>query len=489
MGKYVTIYFGTGTPGAKAVEYDNAMLVVDASESSETISESTVYEITSAEDLTDYGFASSTRAYKSAASFFAASPTPSKLFVYAYVSSAGVDYEDYNLEKVTDTKWETPLKPPTGFAPSGTGDEKVYFYGCDDSDSYTANYADGSQGLPFTVYEDEESNWTGQLRFPSGLSGSEGITTESNLTADCKITCDFTIGSIGGIGEAIDDYNINFIALAMDNSEEKTNYESDDSPLAEDEVSVIMDIKNAIAGKECIFIFALPGDASPTGTLTGSSVEWAGLRNNLVGAREDVVAIKFKPSGTDETETDDMAAGYMGMIIASHPHTTMTFAQPHMGIAEAEKKINVNKWDDGKIGSIFQNRNLSGDPYMVSYGFTFGSGDANRINMIRCRYILAQTLRNTLHALLARREYLVNIAGCDAVEAAIRGAISNLISQGIIDGLENIEIPLREELADNTAAAQQAVSNNQIPAVHITYQLFKSIEEITIASVDNTATT
>lgn len=489
MGKYVTIYFGTGTPTAKAVEYDNAMLVVDGDESDD-ITESKVIEITEAEALVDEGFATSTRAYKSAATFFAASPTPSKLFVYVYVSEGGVDYEDYRLEKVTDTKWETPLKPPTGFAPSGSGDEKVYFYGCDEETEYTTNYADGSVGIPFTVYEDEQSNWTGQLRFPSGLSGSEGITTEANLTADCKITCDFTIGSIGGIGEAIDDYNINMIALAMDNSATKEQYESDDSPLSQSQVNVIMDIKNAIAGKECIFFFALPGNADPTTTIDGTtSTKWHQLRNSLVGAREDVVAFKFKPTaGIDEGETDDMAAGYMGMTIASHPHTTMTFAQPHMGIEEPEPKINVNKWDDGKIGSIFQNRNLSGDPYLVSYGYTFGSGDANRINMVRCRYILSQSLRNALHALLATREELVNLAGCDAVEAAIRGVFSNLISQGIVDGLENIEIPLREELRDNTAAAQQAVANNRIPAVHISYQLFKSIEEITIASMDNTAT-
>lgn len=473
----VQIYFGGGTPGPAAVEYDRFMLIVDGSEAS--LSESAVYEITSAEGLTDYGFSTSDRAYKSAAIFFSASPTPSRLFVYAYVSGDTDTYTDYPLEKVTSTIWETPLKPP-----SFDGTQQVKFYGCAGATGYTVNKADGTQGLGFTVYTDEEDNWTGQLRFLSGLSGADGITEEDDLTTDCKITCDFTIGSEGGIGEAIEQYNINGIAIATEPTT-GSNYSASDIPFGDDQVDMMMKLRNSLAGKDCLWFFSIPGGAGPDDAITGASatVKWSELKNKLIGALEYFHAHKMKP-----TEEDDMAAGLMGMVAATHPHKTMSFAQPHMGIAQQEPKANATKFSDAHITTIMKRPELSGSPFLLTEGFTFGSGDFSRINGTRCKYIIAQNLRNAMWALLAERETYANVQGCDKVEARIRGVFNYLIAQGIVDGLEDIRIPMRQEFANNTEAAKLAAQRNQLPGVEIDYIWNKSIEHITITQVDNIAT-
>lgn len=479
MARGIRIYFGTGTPAPKAVEYDRFMLIVNGSGAPAT-DQNTVVEITSAEDLVDYNFSSDDQAYKSAALFFGADPSPDRLFVYLYNDEGSTSYTDISLEKVTDTIWETPLKPPTF-----TGDEQVEFYGCPAGDDGTINKADASQGLGFTVYEDEEGNWTGQLRFLSGLSGSDGIVEEDDLGSNCKITADFSIGSEGGIGEAVEQFNINGIAIALENSLNKTNYDSEsDIYFGDDQVDMLLKIRNAIAGKECMFFFALPGNAQPETTIDDATgtVYWYEL-SNIMGAIEYFAPLKARPS-----EDDDMAAGYMGMAASTHPHVMLGWAQPHMGIYEEEPKINVSKWDDGQIASIMKKRNLSGEPFLITSGFTFGSGDFSRINGTRCKYIIAQSLRNGMEALLAERDTYCSVSGCERVEERIEGIFNYLVRQGIIDEFVSVNIPLKEDFKNNTEAAQLASQQYSLPGVEVEYRWNTSVEFISITSVDNIAT-
>ena len=100
MGEYLTIYFGTSTSGAKAVEWDRSMVVGDGTGK---VIESKVYELTPedwATQLIDDGFTSNDTLYKSIAVYFSAIPIPQKLWAYAHVSGATVDYEDIPLEYV-----------------------------------------------------------------------------------------------------------------------------------------------------------------------------------------------------------------------------------------------------------------------------------------------------------------------------------------------------------------------------------------------------
>lgn len=474
----VQIYFGGGTPSPAAVEYDRFMLIVDGSEAS--LSESAVYEIASQEELTDYGFPTTSRAYKSAAIFFGASPTPSRLFVYAYVSGDTVAYANSPLQKVTDTIWETVVKPPTF-----SGNELVHFYGCGDETGYIDNYADGSVGLPFTVYEDEEGNWTGQLRFLSGLSGSEGIVEEDNLTSTCDIRADFTVGTESGIGEAIEDYNINGVAIAIDPTT-STNYSAGNLPFGTDQVDMMMKMRNILMGKECLWFFSIPGGATPDTTVTGATnptLIWSDIKNSLIGAQEYVHTHKITPA-----EEDDMAAGVMGMTAATHPHRTMSAAQPHMGIAQQEPKAYRTKFEKGQITTIMKRPELSGEPYLLTEGFTFGSGDFSRINGTRCKYIIAQNLRNVMWALIAERETYCSVAGCNAIENRIRGLFKYLQNLRIVDGLADVRIPMREEFKNNTEAAQLAAQRNEIPGVEIDYIFYRSLEHISITQVDNVTT-
>ena len=128
---------------------------------------------------------------------------------------------------------------------------------------------------------------------------------------------------------------------------------------------------------------------------------------------------------------------------------------------------------------------LSGDPFLVTYGFTFGSGDVDRIEGTRCQYIIAKTLNNNLWALLARRDTLVSVDGCEAVRNTIIATFRLLKMQGIVDGLVDIRIPIQAELAKNTELGRLARLQHRCPAIEIDYLWETSLEHIEITKAQN----
>jgi len=479
MPDYLSITFGTTTAVPKAVEYDRCMVVGDGEPS--TISESKIYELDPSDwqtQLQGDGFSDGDQLYDSVSLFFAASPSPNRLWAYAYISGAENCYTDIPLEYVEGTIWEIPTKPPRRF---GSNIERVRFYCCGDDigTGWTWNYADGSQGIGFTVDKDGAGNWTGRLTFGDGLSGATcGIVNP--LTVDCKITADYCIGSEGDIGEAIVDFQINMISLALENESTLKNYEDN---LFGSQLQDMMKMSSVISGKNCIWFYALPGDADPDDVITGTTTHWENLKN-LLGARQDIAILKAKPSATNH----DMATGYMAMTVISHPHQQMTFAESHMGIEEQEPKINRSKWKDAQIASIMQRTELAGDPMLITFGFTFGSGDVSRIEGTRCRYIVAQTLTNNLWGLLAQRTTLMSYDGMQAIKARIRATFEILMQQRIVDGLVDVRIPIEQDLLNNTPAGILARQQQRVPAVEIDYLWYTSVEHIMITQVDNVAT-
>jgi len=479
MGEYITIIFGTSSAAPKAVEFDNALIVGDASAS---MTESTLLALTSdswASALEDAGYSSSDQMYKSVANYFAASPTPENLYAYGYLAAATGCQSDVPLVKIDDITWETPTKPPTDWC--GTGTKFVNFYGSDGSYNPVVNEIDGTPGLPFIEKTDGLGNWNGQLTFPTGLSGMEGIVTESNLTPAAKITVDYIIGAQGGIGEVIDEYNINLVSLSLANTGLLGQHS--DNVFGTGQVDDLMMMTNIISGKHCIMIYALPGNADPDTTITGASNAWKELRS-LVGQREDFAAIKAKPSALNH----DMAAGLMGMIIGTHPHKTMTFASPHMGIEEQEPILNRIKFKDGQVATIFKATELSGNPYLITRGFTFGTDvNSDRINAVRCKYIILQTLRNDLMALLAERTVLMSYNGMQKLKNRIKATFKILQDKRIVDGLEYVRIPCEQDLLLNNEAGKLVRQRREVPAIEIGYLWNTSLEEIRITALVNEA--
>jgi hypothetical protein len=483
MTDYLSITFGSTTAVPKAVEYDRCMIVGDGSPS--TLDESTVYELDPSDwqtQLQDDGFAQGDQLYDSVSLFFSASPSPARAWAYAYISGAEQCYTDIPLEYVAGNVWEIPTKPPRRW---NNNIERVRFYCCGDDigTGFTWNYANGSQGIGFTPETDGAGNWTGRVTFTDGLSGAScGIVKP--LTTDCKLTADYCIGSEGDIGEALKDYQINMVSLALVNSATLKNYSDN---LFGSQLQDIMKMISVIAGKNCIWFYALPGDASPEEIIAGTSgataTPWVNLRQ-MIGARQDVAVIKAKPSAFNH----DMATGYMAMTVISHPHQQMTFAEAHMGIQEQEPKINRTLWKDGAIASFMQRTELAGNPMFITFGFTFGSGDVSRIEGTRCRYIVAQTLTNNLWGLLAQRTTLMSYEGMQAIKARIKATFDILIQQKIVDGLEDVRIPIENDLLNNTAAGILARQQQRVPAVEIDYLWYTSVEHIMITQVDNVAT-
>lgn len=480
MGEYLTIYLGSSTAGPKAVEWDNSMVVGDGSVA---LSLSKVYELTPddwATQLTDDGFTSSDILYTSIATFFAASPAPQKLWAYAHVTGDEVDYSDVPLEYVQGNTWQIPIKPPNGFAPGATGIEQVKFYHCGENIVETGqiNTANGATGIGFTVEKDGAGDWTGQLTFDDGLSGINGVVKP--LTTVCNITVDFTAGTKASLSTAITDYNINMISLALENDSVIEQYTDN---IFGSQLDDMMTILNAIAGKNVIFFYALPGGAQPETTILGTANKWKELKA-LMGARSDVAAFKAIPSALGHNP----AVGYMAMTSISHPHKQMTFAEPHFGIQEQEPTINRGKWRLAQIACLMKRTELSGDPFLVTYGFTFGSGEVARIDGIRCRNILAQTLINNLWALLAKRDTLMSYGGMQKIRSTIRGTFKILIDQRIVDSLVSIYIPIEQDLLNNTDAGKLARAQLLVPSVEIEYEWFGGVEKIIITRLDNIAT-
>ena len=484
MGEFITIFFGESAPASAAVEYDKSMIVGDGSAQ---LASSKFYAVTNTDwqtQLEDDGFSESEQIYKSVADFFSASPIPENLFVYAYVTGSNVDYSDMMLTKIDDTIWEIPSKPPEGWAPDATGVARVRFYGCPKGTGFQWNYQDGSIGLGFTIEKDSQSKWNGQLSFPNGLTGSSGaIVTEANLGTNCKITVDFTIDpNKGGIGEKIAEYDISMVSLALENTQTLKDYGT--NVFGTSQVHDLDTMMSAIAGKMCIFFYAMPGDANPEDTISGGGgVKWESLKS-IVGQREDFVNIKSKPSVTK----DDMASGLLGMTSATHPHTSIGFARPHMAIFEPEPNLNQGKWRDAQTNYIVQKHFLAGHPFMIVRGFTFGT-DANsdRINAVRCKYIILKTLRNGLYSLLASQTVRMNYKGIVKIEEHIRGIFAGLVADDIVDSFVYVRIPLKNDFLARNEASRIAAAKSEISGIRIGYYWDRSLEEIVVTALINEA--
>jgi len=477
MSRFITVIFGSAGAAARAIEWDNSLIVGDGSE---VLSETTVYLLTAdtwQTALISAGFSDSDQLYKSVSIFFSASPIPEQVYVIAYVEGSTTEYNDIPLTKIDDETWEIPNKPPEGWKDDI---KRVRFYCCEGSDEYTWNYQDGSTGIGFTELTDAEGNWTGQLEFPDGLTGEEcGIVT--NLTTNCKITVDFEIEEgKEKIGETITTYNISLISLALPNDEDAKNFSS--NVFGVDQINDMMTMRNVIAGKNAIWFYSLPGDANPEDLILGSAIKWGSLKS-LLGASERYAVIKAKPS-----VDDDMACGYMGGVVATHPHTTMHYWRPHMAIKQEEPTINQIKFEDGQISPIMKNTHLSGSPYMITKGFTFGTDvNSDRVNAVRCKYIIVQSIVNDLEALISTRTVLMSYQGMQKVKNVIKGTFKALIDAQIVDGLEYVRIPIETDLKNNTEAGQTARQQRRISAIEIGYIWNTSLEEIVITALINEA--
>jgi hypothetical protein len=477
VGEYLTIIWDAETPAAAEVPWDNCLLVVQGSEAS--LAETTVYATTSDDwstVLSAAGFGATSQAYESAAQFFSATPTPgATLYVLAMVSGSVDIYENVPLAKVTDYIYETPIKPPLGWY----GAERVRYYPDAALTGFWYNNADGSVGMGFTIVTDGAGNWNGQLNFLNGLSGN---TIDVPPAEGSKVTASFRVGSsTASLSETIETFNINMMAAAYENSRTMQNYTGSNTYFGT-QSDDLMRFTNTIAGKNCILFYALPGAVAPQESGVGYSVYWDQLKN-FIGAREDVALIKAKPSSSNH----DMAAGYLGMTAGTHPHTTMTFAVPHMGIQEEESLLKRSYWNDGQIATPMTRRELTGNPYLISHGFTLGTGYSSRINYVRCKYIISANLVNGLWALLASRTVRMSYAGMQLVKTKITAIFKTLQDQGIHDGLAYVRIPIEIDLKNNTQAGSDARAARTIPSIEIGFYWYSSLEKIIITGIRNEA--
>jgi len=452
---------------------------------SASITETTIYQMTSdtwQATLANAGFAITDQTYLSIGDFFGASPTPGCTLTLAiYVSGTVNCFANMPLVKVNETTYETPMKPPASFC---SGQFVRYFKDQEEADFYK-NFADGSVGTAFEIEVDGNNDWTGRLIFDDGLS-YDAVNVDDPLDDDSKITIDFNVNAgMSVLSDAIDQYSINMVALSLENDNTKKNYSD---VLFGNQLRNIAVVMNMVAGKDCLFFYNLPGDANATDSIVGLSPDkkWHELKD-FVGQREEFTPIKAIPASSDSSLCDDMACGYMGMTAARHPHRQLTFSVPHMGIGDESSLVDRAYFKAGQIATVMTNRNLAGNPYMITYGFTFGTGYANRINYVRCKGIISQNLVNGIWELFASQEVLMDYDGMQIYKDKIRAIFKTLVDQGIVDSFAYVNVPIEEDFLANNAAATAARLKYEIPATEIGFYWFSSLERIVITSVKNEA--
>lgn len=484
MGEYLTIIWDPSTPAAAAVEWDSAMIIGKPGTSG--ISETTITRVTSDNwqtTLSDLGFSTTDQLYLSVGDFFGYSPTPGgTLTICVYVSGAATCFENVPLKKVDNDTWETPIKPVSGWC-SG---QCVQYYPDSSLTGHWLNCADGTYGLGFTIEEGPNGNWNGRLTFGNGLSGQS---IDDPIPSTAKITASFQVNDgISPISESIENYQVSLVALSLSNHASKKDY-PDDATIFGSQLMDISTMLNMIAGRECEFFWALPGNAQMTGSISGSSpsIQWKDLKNSFVGTREDFTAIKMRPSSNNPILCDDMACGMLGLVAAQHPHNPISFKTIHMGIYEPSDLVERAYLKDGQIMGAMQWNELEGSPNLVTYGFTFGTGDSARIAYVRCKNIISKELRNGLKALLASGTVRMSYAGMQKVKDKIKGIFKTLVDQGIVDKFGYVKIPVETDLLNNTAAGRAANAAREIPAIEIGFYFFNNLEKITITSIKNVA--
>jgi len=228
-----------------------------------------------------------------------------------------------------------------------------------------------------------------------------------------------------------------------------------------DGTGATMDLRNSLgmcAGNRMMTVWALPQAASPNTVYDDGDIsqEYQNLRDYIGQDQNAIVIYADVATGADGSGLDDPAACYLGKIVDSHPHTTLTLAPLTISLNSRTNEQDKAAWDAGQIACIFRKSDLGFSTDQISYGFTFsGSSPPNRLNNVRCRYLVEYNVLQDLWSLLSTRTVKISKSGLGLIMDTINGTLNRLEKQGIIDpGSRNVSIPLMEGTAAEWTVAR-----------------------------------
>lgn len=225
-----------------------------------------------------------------------------------------------------------------------------------------------------------------------------------------------------------------------------------------------------IAGKRRICTFAVPKYENLTGMDNGNN--WEELIDYIGNDRRScVIYADVEVDGS--LPADDPASVYAGMIAATPPHTTLTFAVPTISLASRANLQDQLRWEQGQIACIFRQSDLRFTADQISYGFTFaGTSPSNRLHNVRCKHIVEFNILADLYSLLSARVAYMTPSGIDMIRSCINRTLNRMLVKGIIDSGPRIIL-----ISDPDATARLT---GRVSSVKIRWTWNTSIEGIDI---------
>lgn len=271
--------------------------------------------------------------------------------------------------------------------------------------------------------------------------------------------------------------DIQFICPAYDVTAGETGIMGDSTGSVED----LQNCLGMCAGNSMMTVWALPTSAEVNATYPDASVsqEAQNLRDYVGQDKNAILIYADVATGSNGTGLDDPAACYLGKIVDTHPHTTLTLADLNISLNSRTDDNDKAAWDAGNIACIFRKSELGFSTDQISYGFTLsGTTPENRLNNVRCKYLVQSNVLQDLWSLISSRNVRINKAGLGKVTDTINATLNRLESQGIIDaGDRQVEIPLANGTSAEWTSARQT---RIIPSIIVRWSWHTSPEQLNI---------
>lgn len=472
---YITIQWVTEAPTARSTNWGDVVFLTSGA----TPSQSTNPQLVTPSNYTEYVALGSYEkiAYGSYVRNLGGTPTNNS---YIYWMGAGAGTTGI-AEKVTDINYKIKLGPFSAIDNvyvDPTGGQNWQEIGLAPA-AYTSGISGYRPGSGATNIYDGNVWFTGDVLgggpyFNSGGVVYSGAIGRSILNASGGIMR--VLATKNGFGVAqtdLKDYNIQFIVPLYNTAGDGTGLET---------TPAHNDLRNALvmaAGNRRHVIWALPKDSAPNTVYGGTSFDYNQFRNYIGQDQNATVIYADVLTGATSTGLDDPAAALVGRICATHPHTSQTADAITIGLSKVEDENAKQAWDAGQIVCVFKQSQWGFDTTQLNYGFTFaGTSPSNRLNNVRCKYIVLYNVLQDLWSLMSTRTIRITKAGCNTVIDIINGTLNRLLSQGIIDdGDRVVDIPL---LRGTPAEWSNANLNRTIPAVIVRWPWKNTVESIII---------
>jgi len=493
---YLQVTWVTEAPAGRQMGWGNVLFLASGNTPSQAVNPQIVTPTT----YTNY-LSSATNEFKAYESFKKNFPgTPSnRSYVYWIGGGSGATGI---ATKVTDINYKITLPPyasidkvyidPTGGAnwtlldvvASGDWSEEgglvtgYYLTTGVNNAYYDGNLYFTGQGVGSAA---DENTGAGGPAFASGVGGTviSGTQARTWMTASGgHIRVLSTTDGFGAAQSNLKNYNIQFIVPLYDTAGDGTGLQN---------TPAFNDFQKALgmaAGTRRMVIWSLPSGANPNAIYGGTSVPYNQFRN-YIGQDQNAVVIQANTVRNSITLTgnDNPAAALVGRICAQHPHTSHTLDTITIGLTRRADESERASWDAGKIICVFNQTELGFTSDQLNYGFTFaGTSPSDRIENVRCKYLVEYNVLADLWTLLSARVVRINKAGCNKVINTIRATLNRLEAQGIIDADEGevkkiIDIPLLRGTAAEWSAANLT---RTIPSIIVRWPWKNTVESLII---------